>query len=113
MQHGDLGGEPAAPARGPADGNADPSGLAGPTVEQGDEAGLDRSSPLPGSLLGYERQLSEAEQVLDEVDRALARLEDGTYGTCEVCGEPVAEERLAADPLARTCESHPLLTDPR
>ena len=55
--------------------------------------------------------LAEAERTLDDVDHALARLADGRYGTCEACGEPIADERLAVLPTARTCGAHPQLTD--
>ncbi len=44
--------------------------------------------------------------LLDEVDTALARLDDGSYGLCEYCHEPVELERLAADPLTRLCLDH-------
>ncbi|MDR3547872.1 MAG: TraR/DksA C4-type zinc finger protein [Candidatus Pacebacteria bacterium] len=40
------------------------------------------------------------------VTEALARIEDGTYGTCVVCGNPIEEDRLAADPAANTCKEH-------
>jgi RNA polymerase-binding transcription factor DksA len=43
---------------------------------------------------------------LDEVERALAKLDDGTYGRCEVCGEEIAEARLEAMPAARFCINH-------
>jgi DnaK suppressor protein len=39
----------------------------------------------------------------EEVVRALARLDAGTYGTCETCGKPVAPERLEAMPWATQC----------
>jgi RNA polymerase-binding transcription factor DksA len=60
----------------------------------------------------YGALLADAEQVLDEIDHALARLDDGTYDTCEVCGGLIADDRLAAAPTARTCESHLPLADP-
>lgn len=60
----------------------------------------------------HEAVLAAAEQTLDEVDHALARLGDGTYGTCEMCGQPIADERLAEMPTARSCDHHPQLTDP-
>jgi sigma-B regulation protein RsbU (phosphoserine phosphatase) len=44
--------------------------------------------------------------LLDEVDKALARMNDGSYGLCEVCHEPIERERLAADPLSRLCLDH-------
>lgn len=40
---------------------------------------------------------------LSEVDDALAKLEDGTYGKCETCGEQIGEARLEAMPSARFC----------
>ena len=43
---------------------------------------------------------------LDEVERALAKLDDGTYGRCEICGEPIAEARLEAMPATRFCIDH-------
>jgi RNA polymerase-binding protein DksA len=41
--------------------------------------------------------------VLNEIDAALARLDDGTFGTCRVCGEPIGSERLKALPWATLC----------
>jgi DnaK suppressor protein len=40
---------------------------------------------------------------LADVERALTKLEEGSYGTCDVCGEPIAEERLEALPWAVRC----------
>jgi RNA polymerase-binding transcription factor len=44
-----------------------------------------------------------ATQQLGLVDAALARLDDGTYGTCLRCGKPVAPARLGALPWAAHC----------
>ena len=41
--------------------------------------------------------------MLEEVRRARARIADGTYVTCEVCGEPIPEGRLEARPCATRC----------
>jgi len=41
--------------------------------------------------------------LLSEVDAALHRLEDGTYGLCETCGGEIEHDRLLADPLVRYC----------
>jgi DnaK suppressor protein len=54
----------------------------------------------------YQRGLSEAEGTLDQVDAALARLSDGTYGLCERCGEPIDDDRLAEDATIRDCGTH-------
>lgn len=40
---------------------------------------------------------------LERVEAALRRLDDGTYGICESCGNPIAPERLEAIPWAATC----------
>jgi DnaK suppressor protein len=43
---------------------------------------------------------------LRDVDRALAKLDDGSFGTCEVCGDEIPEPRLEAMPSARYCIKH-------
>ena len=56
-----------------------------------------------------EKDLSILEQVeaeLADVEHALRRLDDGTYGTCEVCGKAIPDERLEAMPAARLCLEH-------
>jgi RNA polymerase-binding protein DksA len=42
-------------------------------------------------------------QVLSEIDAALKRIDDGTYGTCAKCGKEIAEARLEAFPWASLC----------
>jgi RNA polymerase-binding protein DksA len=44
-----------------------------------------------------------AQAVLKEIDAALRRIEDGTYGKCEVCGRDIDEARLEARPWATLC----------
>jgi RNA polymerase-binding transcription factor DksA len=46
---------------------------------------------------------ANAREALSEIDAALARLADGTYGLWEGCGRPIPAERLAALPAARLC----------
>ncbi len=46
------------------------------------------------------------EMRLANVNAALARIEEGKYGICEVCGERIEEDRLEADPAAPTCKEH-------
>ena len=50
--------------------------------------------------------LDEIEAELDDVEKALERLDDGSYGSCEVCGEALPDEQLAASPTARRCAQH-------
>ena len=56
----------------------------------------------------YDRELDQsleegAQQTLIAIEDALRKIEDGTFGTCEVCGKPIGEARLAAIPWARFC----------
>ena len=44
-----------------------------------------------------------AEHLLGEIDAALKRIDEGTYGTCVVCGREIGEERLEAVPYATLC----------
>ena len=41
--------------------------------------------------------------ILDQVESALDRIENGTYGECAICGDNIGEERLKAIPFARLC----------
>jgi RNA polymerase-binding transcription factor DksA len=53
-----------------------------------------------------EKNVSLLEQVDDElleVEAAVQRLERGTYGSCQVCGRPIGDERLEAMPATRFC----------
>jgi RNA polymerase-binding transcription factor DksA len=56
----------------------------------------------------YDRELDEgleegARVTLAEIDAALERIEDGTYGICGGCGKPIGAERLSAIPWTRLC----------
>ena len=74
----------------------------GDIVTAGDENLGDTASAT------YDRELDQsleegAQQTLTAIDDALRKIEDGTYGTCEVCGKPIGAGRLAAMPWARLC----------
>lgn len=56
-----------------------------------------------GESLSLTGQLT---QQLVEVERALEKLDDGTYGRCEECGRPIADARLEAMPATRFCIDH-------
>ena len=61
-----------------------------------------------GATIAFERSqvdalIRQVEEHLAEVDAAMQRVTAGTYGTCEVCGEHIPDERLEARPTARTC----------
>lgn len=63
-------------------------------------AGPDDSDLDPGARL---RVLASAKQVLAEIESALLRLDEGSYGFCVGCTEPILSERLLAVPYARHC----------
>jgi DnaK suppressor protein len=42
-------------------------------------------------------------QILNEIDAALARIDEGSFGMCARCGKPIGEERLEAMPYATLC----------
>lgn len=61
-----------------------------------------------GATVAFERAqvqglLDQARTDLADLDRAVARVAEGSYWTCVRCAGPIAEERLAALPAARTC----------
>lgn len=68
--------------------------------------------PHPGDLQPTERErelaaLAAVQAALADVDRALERIDDGSYGMCEACGQPIPDEVLDRAPVARLCEAHP------
>ena len=86
-------------------------------------ARLDELSHDTGASLDFDENFADSGQVaaeqgenkvlssqlrseLDEVERALAKLDDGSYGKCETCGQPIAEPRLEAMPATRFCIDH-------
>ncbi|HET8560500.1 MAG TPA: TraR/DksA C4-type zinc finger protein [Marmoricola sp.] len=61
-----------------------------------------------GTTIAFERSqvqahIEQAQEHLTAVDKALVRLEEGSYGVCERCGGPIPEGRLEARPTASTC----------
>ena len=50
--------------------------------------------------------LRRLEAQYNDVKRALEKIKNGTYGKCEAGGEKISEERLEANPSARTCVEH-------
>ncbi|MGW6864846.1 TraR/DksA family transcriptional regulator [Streptomyces sp. NPDC054901] len=67
----------------------------------------DEHDPEGGST-AFERAhvaalLAQAHEHLEELDQALARLEQGQYGQCDICGGTIPPERLEIRPAATTC----------
>jgi DnaK suppressor protein len=64
----------------------------------------------------FDRELDEgleegAQQTLAQIDRALARLDEGSYGICERCGKEILVDRLRARPWATLCIDDQRLAD--
>ena len=56
---------------------------------------------------GENRAINDTLEVrFNNIRRALEKMDDGTFGTCEICHKEIEEERLNANPAARTCEAH-------
>ena len=75
---------------------------------------MDEEVGVPGGVgadtasITFERELGSgleegAQQALARIDKALARIDEGTYGICERCGEPIGRERLEVRPSATLC----------
>jgi RNA polymerase-binding transcription factor DksA len=56
--------------------------------------------------------LDAIEQELADVELALERLGDGTYGRCETCGQVLSEDELETAPARRYCRAHLPLVSP-
>jgi RNA polymerase-binding transcription factor DksA len=50
--------------------------------------------------------LERVEAELEDVERALRRLDESSYATCEACGGAIGDERLAVAPATRRCAEH-------
>ena len=80
---------------------------------EGDPVGSDELAtvdqhPADAGSETFEREkdmaiLSNLEEQITEIEKALARVDEGTYGTCEACGKPIGDERLEVVPTARYC----------
>jgi RNA polymerase-binding protein DksA len=64
--------------------------------------------PADVATVTFDRELDYSleeneERLLEAIDAALARIDDGTYGICSTCGQPIGEERLEALPWTTQC----------
>jgi DnaK suppressor protein len=82
-------------------------------LEREEEAAADNNSRLSSHLaeLGTDRSTHDVSlgcmesitKEIQEIDAALQRLHEGTFGLCETCGEKLSKARLDAIPYARLC----------
>ena len=92
------------------------------TMREDGQRTMDEEVGVPGGVgadtasITFERELGSgleegAQQSLARIDRALARMDEGSYGICERCGEPIGRERLLARPSATLCIQDQRLAD--
>ena len=71
------------------------------------DVGLDDESADAGTAtFEREKDLSienNVRDLLQKIDRALRRIDEGTYGVCEICGRPIEKARIKALPYAELC----------
>ena len=77
-------------------------------AEAASAAGADDEHDPEGATLAFERQhaaalLEAAREQVAAAEAALRRLDEGRYGVCERCEQPIGAERLAARPTAAIC----------
>ena len=75
--------------------------------EGGEGAGNDQAD-VGSTTFERDHEMSlanNARDMLQQTEHALERIEDGTYGVCESCGEPIGKMRLMAFPRATLCLS--------
>ncbi len=86
----------------------DSSGVIWDSTSRADEGITDRDD-VASSIESFDNNESAIlvlETQLHEVNHALDKIEKGTYGICEVSGEPIELDRLEANPSARTSKKH-------
>ena len=80
--------------------------VAGTPVDESPGGDAGTGAPVEdteGEEEAHRSAVDAVDGLLDEVELALARLDDGTYGRCEACGAPIDDARLADSPIERTC----------
>jgi DnaK suppressor protein len=80
----------------------------GSLKEETEDETQDTNHPAETATATVDREIDytleeNSEHVLEAIEGALKRIEDGTYGNCVNCGKPIAEERLSAIPWATHC----------
>jgi DnaK suppressor protein len=78
------------------------NGMSGPAAEENFPDPADRASHETDRnflLRVKDREL----KLISKVDEALKRIDDGTYGICELCGEEISEKRLEVRPVTTNC----------
>ena len=77
-------------------------------VDAASDVATDDEHDPEGATIAYERArtaalVAQADAHLDDIRRAMLRLDSGDYAVCERCGSHIAAARLEARPVVRTC----------
>ena len=83
------------------------STFAGNQTDMTGEAGFDEEYADAGSAT-FEREkdlslVNNLRDLLDKIDKAMSKIDEGTYGLCDRCGKPIEKLRLKALPYANLC----------
>ena len=69
----------------------------------GNDSGFADSGQVTAERGEVDALVGSLRDTLSDIDDALAKIENGSYGTCEQCGKPIGDARLEAMPAARLC----------
>jgi hypothetical protein len=87
----------------------DPATDGAPLIGLGPPASAPPGGAVAADSLARDGDVGVLEQIeaeLADVERALERLDDGTYSVCELCGRPIGDARLETLPATRVCADH-------
>lgn len=79
---------------------------ASPEASVGDDADSNSNADRFEDYEEKTATLKPLQERLDQVEKALAKIEIGSYGECTICGNEIEAERLNANPAAETCIAH-------
>lgn len=79
-----------------------------PSSDKTEQSEADENSEADAAEMLSEQTatVAQLEMTHRNITRALRKIDDGTFGMCEVCGDTITPERLAILPSARTCTQH-------
>ena len=83
----------------------DAAGRPDPTAVEERRVAVHFGPPAHGEPEGPEALVDAVDRLLDEVERALSGLDDGTYGRCGACEAAIEDSRLAEEPMTQACAS--------
>lgn len=77
-----------------------------PSPQEGPESDLVDLADRIEDYEGRSEMVKTLSKRLSDVQNAISKIENGTYGICEISGQEIEEDRLEANPAARTCKAH-------